>query len=139
MLICIVISNIEMPSHEDSWKLISGGMVMKNKRIASILMVVTVLATLLLLLSRPIAAIFAFLDGGVGGPNMFVDTADPDGNIAGFWLGFLHGTISPITLCVSLFKDNISIYEVHNNGAWYNFGFIISALGLGGIGKKMID
>jgi hypothetical protein len=24
----------------------------------------------------------------------------------------------------SLFKSNLNIYEVHNNGGWYNFGFL---------------
>jgi hypothetical protein len=25
---------------------------------------------------------------------------------------------------VSLFRTDLSIYEVHNNGAWYNFGYL---------------
>jgi hypothetical protein len=25
---------------------------------------------------------------------------------------------------VSLFRRDLSIYEVHNNGAWYNFGYL---------------
>jgi hypothetical protein len=24
-----------------------------------------------------------------------------------------------------LFNDNVNIYEVHNNGNWYNFGFML--------------
>jgi hypothetical protein len=24
-----------------------------------------------------------------------------------------------------LFSDNVSMYEVHNNGNWYNFGFLL--------------
>jgi len=43
----------------------------------------------------------------------------------GFWPGLWHGFISPFTFLVSLFKDSVSIYEVHNNGNWYNFGFMI--------------
>jgi hypothetical protein len=27
-------------------------------------------------------------------------------------------------LVVSLFKSNLNIYELHNNGAWYNFGYL---------------
>jgi hypothetical protein len=46
-------------------------------------------------------------------------------SIAGFWLGLWHGLISPITFLVSLFNDQVNIYEVHNNGNWYNFGFMI--------------
>ena len=46
-------------------------------------------------------------------------------HIAGFWLGLWHGAISPITFLISLFNDHVSIYDVHNNGNWYNFGFMI--------------
>ncbi len=45
--------------------------------------------------------------------------------IAGFWLGLWHGLISPVTFLISLFNHSINIYEVHNNGGWYNFGFMI--------------
>src|SRR5664279_893516 len=56
---------------------------------------------------------------------------------AGFWFGLWHGLICPITFIVSLFNHGVSIYEVHNNGAWYNFGFLLGAsmvLGSGGAG-----
>jgi hypothetical protein len=46
---------------------------------------------------------------------------------SGFWLGLWHGAISPITFIVSLFRDDISIYEVHNVGHWYDFGFLLGA------------
>ena len=46
---------------------------------------------------------------------------------AGFWLGLWQGLILPITFIVSLFNDNVSIYEVHNNGNWYDFGFVLGA------------
>ncbi|MEV0841977.1 hypothetical protein AB0I55_20755 [Actinocatenispora sera] len=26
---------------------------------------------------------------------------------------------------MSLFTDSVSIYDVHNNGGWYNFGFVL--------------
>jgi hypothetical protein len=54
------------------------------------------------------------------GPNAAIG---PDA--AGFWLGLWHGLISPITFLVSLFTDKVSIYEVHNNGNWYDFGFML--------------
>lgn len=44
---------------------------------------------------------------------------------AGFWLGLWQGFIAPIAFLVSLFNHNIGIYEVHNNGAWYDFGYIV--------------
>ena len=45
--------------------------------------------------------------------------------LAGFWPGLWEGLISPITFFVSLFSDKVGIYEVHNNGNWYNFGFML--------------
>jgi len=58
------------------------------------------------------------------GPNPEVD-AGPDP--AGFWLGLWQGFIAPVTFFISLFTDNVNIYEVNNNGNWYDFGFVIGA------------
>jgi hypothetical protein len=57
------------------------------------------------------------------GPNNVAQVNAP--HIAGFWLGLWQGLISPITFIVSLFNHNVGIYEVHNNGGWYNFGFML--------------
>jgi hypothetical protein len=65
--------------------------------------------------------------GCAAGPNSAVHAADKAGDIAGFWLGLWHGMIVPITFIISLFSDHVHIYEVHNNGGWYNFGFMIGA------------
>lgn len=46
----------------------------------------------------------------------------------GFWWGLWHGIILPVTFIVSLFTDSVSIYEVDNNGNWYNFGFILGLM-----------
>lgn len=43
----------------------------------------------------------------------------------GFWLGLWQGFIAPIAFLVSLFNHNVGIYEVHNNGAWYDCGYIV--------------
>jgi hypothetical protein len=59
------------------------------------------------------------------GPNPEVGTAAQDGVVAGFWLGLWHGVIAPITFIISLFNSDVSLYEVHNNGNWYNFGFML--------------
>ncbi len=64
------------------------------------------------------------ISGCVAGPNELVNTPDEAGNVAGFWQGFWHGLISPITFLISLFLDTVHIYETHNNGGWYNFGFL---------------
>lgn len=57
------------------------------------------------------------------GPN--VAAGSGAGDPAGFWLGLWHGFISPITFLISLFDDDVNIYEVHNNGNWYDTGFMI--------------
>ena len=53
---------------------------------------------------------------------------DSSGNVAGFWLGLWHGLIAPFAFVISLFKDDIGLYEAHNNGHWYNFGFIVGLI-----------
>lgn len=61
------------------------------------------------------------------GANPSVGTTPLDGDIAGFWLGVWHGIIAPITFIISLFTENVRFYEVHNNGGWYDFGFVLGA------------
>ena len=62
------------------------------------------------------------LSACAAGPNELVDTGpDP----AGFWLGLWQGFISPITFLISLFTSEVNIYEVQNNGNWYDFGFML--------------
>jgi len=63
------------------------------------------------------------------GPN---ELAGGGGDVAGFWTGLWHGIIAPVTFIISLFNDNVSMYEVHNNGGWYNFGFLFGAMTLWG-------
>jgi hypothetical protein len=67
------------------------------------------------------------LAGCAPGANKLVDTADSEGEIAGFWLGLWQGIISPVTFIISLFSDKVEMYEVHNSGGWYNFGFLLGA------------
>ena len=57
------------------------------------------------------------------GPNPQMPTES--GQSAGFWLGLWHGFITPFTFIISLFNRNINIYEVTNNGGWYNFGYVL--------------
>ncbi|MDH5372316.1 MAG: hypothetical protein OEX97_05175 [Acidimicrobiia bacterium] len=61
------------------------------------------------------------------GANPQVDVAAGDGDLAGFWLGLWHGIILPFTFIISLFSDNVNVYEVFNSGGWYNFGFVMGA------------
>ena len=55
------------------------------------------------------------------------DTENPEGEVAGFWQGVWHGIIVPVTFVISLFNEKVSIYEVFNNGGWYDVGFAIGA------------
>jgi hypothetical protein len=45
----------------------------------------------------------------------------------GFWGGLWHGIIAPISFIGSLFRDDIAMYAVNNNGGWYDFGFVLGA------------
>src|SRR4051794_22645580 len=76
------------------------------------------LAVLFLLMALLLAACAA-------GPN--VAAAAPAGD-AGFWLGLWHGIITPITFVISLFTDRVSIYEVRNDGNWYDFGYVLGLM-----------
>ena len=46
---------------------------------------------------------------------------------AGFWAGLWHGFICLFTFLIGLFSDQVRMYEIHNAGGWYNFGFLIGA------------
>ena len=61
----------------------------------------------------------------------------PEGQPAGFWAGVWHGNISPLSFLISLFKPGVRVYETHNVGLWYDFGFIIgAAIAFGGKNRK---
>lgn len=75
------------------------------------------------------------LAGCAAGPNTVATVSAV--HLAGFWEGLWQGLISPITFLVSLFNDHVNIYEVHNNGNWYNFGFMIGVSAtFSGIGRS---
>ena len=68
------------------------------------------------------------LTGCAPGPNKLAGSPDQEGEVAGFWRGLWQGIIAPITFIISLFSDKVDIYEVHNNGGWYNFGFLLGMM-----------
>ncbi len=70
------------------------------------------------------------------GPNEMEDTENSQGEIAGFWQGLWHGIIAPVTFVISLFNHKVSMYEVFNNGGWYNLGFAIGAMIITGGGSR---
>lgn len=53
---------------------------------------------------------------------------------AGFFFGIWHGWVAPLSLIISIFKDNINIYEVYNTGFWYDLGYYMAIIsGFGGL------
>jgi len=86
-----------------------------------------------------VLALALVLSACAPGPNTAEKTAAADGHTAGFFLGLWHGFISPVTFVISVFTRNVRLYEVHNNGTWYNFGFVLGAglfLSGGILGRK---
>ncbi len=82
-------------------------------------------------------ALVLALAGCAAGPNELRNTASGSGKTAGFWQGIWHGMIAPFAFIISLFSRAVGLYEVHNNGNWYNFGFMLGlsmSLGGGGAG-----
>jgi hypothetical protein len=58
---------------------------------------------------------------------------------ANFWVGLWQGLIICLSFIASWFDKNIVLYQVHNNGFWYNFGFMIGlciAIGSSANGQK---
>ena len=79
------------------------------------------------LLVAGLTTLVLMLGACAAGANPEMGVAPAGGDVAGFLPGLWHGIISPITFLVSLFTDDVSIYEVHNNGNWYDFGFVLGA------------
>ena len=70
------------------------------------------------------------------GPNNQKGTPGDKHSVAGFWLGLWQGFIAPLVFVVSLFVPDLNIYEIHNNGIWYNLGYLFGlACFFGGGGK----
>ncbi|MEE8341455.1 MAG: hypothetical protein V3R52_05105 [Candidatus Neomarinimicrobiota bacterium] len=83
-----------------------------------------------------LSLVLMILAACTAGPNNLMNTPGAQGEIAGFWQGLWHGLIVIVTFIISFFNANVTIYEVHNNGGWYNFGFLLGLMIiLGGGGK----
>ncbi len=62
------------------------------------------------------------------------DGASSETKTAGFFTGIWHGWIAPISLIISIFNKDIGIYEVYNNGFWYDLGYYMAIVsGFGGL------
>lgn len=59
------------------------------------------------------------------GPNPLVNQPDGAGLIARAGAGLWHGIIAPVTLVISFFNSDVHMYEVHNAGSEYDFGFLL--------------
>jgi hypothetical protein len=75
-----------------------------------------------------LALLLVLMAGCAPGPNGLANSPNEEGNVAGFWQGLWHGIIAPITFVISLFSPNVHMYEVHNNGNWYNLGFLLGLI-----------
>ena len=84
----------------------------------------------------PLILLALVLAACAAGENPTVGVATTGGDLAGFWLGLWQGIIAPITFIISLFTDGVNVYEVHNNGNWYDFGFVLGAGILFGGGRR---
>ena len=70
------------------------------------------------------------------GPNGSVNIPNSEEYLAGFFMGIWHGMILFFTFIISLFNENVSVYEVHNVGALYNLGYLIGvSIAFGGSGR----
>ncbi len=62
------------------------------------------------------------------------DGANTAAKQAGFFSGVWHGWVAPVSLIVSIFRPEYSIYEVHNSGLLYGIGFYAAIIsGFGGL------
>ena len=83
-----------------------------------------------------VLAAVLLLSSCAAGPNPGVGTGEES---PGFLMGLWHGIIIFFTFVISLFTDDVSVYEVANDGNWYDFGFVLGAmiaLGGGGAGAR---
>ncbi len=83
-----------------------------------------------------LVAVVLLLATCAAGVNTLVGTPNVEGTVAGFWRGLWNGIIAPVTFVISLFTRNVQMYEVHNNGGWYNFGFLLGVIIIFGGGAK---
>jgi hypothetical protein len=62
----------------------------------------------------------------------------PTRNLSGapmnFWWGLWQGLIVYLSFIASWFDNNVVLYQVNNNGFWYNLGYLIAlSVSVGGV------
>lgn len=60
-----------------------------------------------------------------GQPNPMKDVPDEYGKVYGFWNGLWDGWTVEWAFIANLFGGHYGLYETHNNGGWYDFGYIL--------------
>lgn len=65
------------------------------------------------------------IDFNTAGVNPLTNQVGANNRVAGLLIGVWHGIISPVTLVISFMNPNVRMYEVHNTGSEYDFGFMI--------------
>ena len=48
---------------------------------------------------------------------------------AGFFRGVMHGVFAPLTFILGLLFKSVKMYEPHNSGSGYDFGFYTAVCG----------
>ena len=82
-----------------------------------------------ILLALILIVIVISLTGCIPGDGRNTDTSQ-----AGFFWGVWHGWLAPVSLIISIFNEDISIYEVNNVGFFYDLGYYMAVIsGFGGI------
>lgn len=58
------------------------------------------------------------------------------GDTYGFFWGIWHGIIAPISLIISFFDKDVTMFAVNNSGVFYGLGFLIGSGGWGILASK---
>ena len=59
---------------------------------------------------------------------------------AGFFSGVWHGWIAPFALISHLFDNDVRVYEIDNDGIWYDVGFYIAVIsGFGSLSMRRMS
>ena len=56
--------------------------------------------------------------------------------VYGFWNGLWDGLTAIFAFIGNLFGGHFGVYQVHNNGGWYDFGFLIGIGAFAGGGSS---
>ena len=73
-----------------------------------------------------------------GTPNPFKNVPlEKTGKVYGFWNGLWDGATAIFAFIGNFFEDKYNIYQVHNNGGRYNFGYLIGIGAFSGLTSSL--